>query len=457
MRRSDARSLAVEVVAASLKEALLFEDRLHRVQNRHRLPDAERRLLEEMAFGTMRRKLTLQHIVQHFLKRRLGKLEFRVQAALLVGAYQILLLHRVPAYAAVDETVETVKARVPDAAPFVNAVLRRTAEVVERKSTEHPMNTDPKRTLVAPEGFTLLKDPILPDPADRVKYFSIQFSVSEFIVEKLLKQFGKRVSERILKAAMTPPQFTFRTNRLKVSRSKLMGSLANSAVRVSRGRHPAAVRVKYSQDVRSLAQFRRGWFYVQDEGAMFVTDALGVRPGMDVLDVCAAPGGKTAAIGESLRGKGLLLGVDVNIKRLLKAKENLKRLACDAVFLCADGRSLKNTLNAHFDRILLDVPCSNTGVLRRRIDARYRLNQTTLNSLTELQDALLEGVAPLLRPKGILLYSTCSILREENEDRTERFLERHPEFSLQKSRLHKPRIKGQDGFFYAKLRRLESP
>ena len=455
MRRSDARSLAVEVVAASLKKMLGFEERLHRVQNRHRLPDAERRLLEELAFGAMRRRLTLQYVVQHFLKGRLKKLEPCVQAALLVGSYQTLLLRKVPAYAAVDETVEVVKGRVPAAAPLVNAVIRRTAEAVERKSTEPPMNTDPQRTLITPEGFTLLKRPLLPDPTDKVRYLSIQFSISEFIVEKFLESFGARVSERVLRASITPPQLTFRVNRLKVSRSKLMDSLGKSAVKVSRGRHPAAVKVKYSQDVRSLAQFKRGWFYIQDEGAMLVTDALGVQPGMDVLDVCAAPGGKTAAIAERLRNEGFLLGVDVSIRRLMKAKENLERLACNVVLLCADGMSLKDTLKARFDRILLDVPCSNTGVLRRRMDARYRIDQTALESLTELQDTLLEGVAPLLRPKGVLLYSTCSLLKEENEERVEKFLRNHPEFSLQKKSLYKPNVGGDDGFFYAKLRRLE--
>jgi len=453
LRRNDARSLAVDVVTASMRRMLGFEERLHRVQNRHRLADAERRLLEELAFGAMRRRLTLQYVVQHFLKRRFKKLEFGVQAALLVGSYQILLLHKVPAYAAVDETVEVVKERVPAAASLVNAVLRRTAEAVESKSTEPPMNTDPQRTLITPEGFTLLKSSILPDPADRVRYLSIQFSVSEFIVERFLESFGESVSERVLKAGITPPQLTFRVNRLKVSRSQLMESLRESAVKVGRGRHPAAVKVKYSQDVRSLAQFERGWFYVQDEGAMLVADALGVQPGMDVLDVCAAPGGKTAAIAEILRNEGFLLSVDVNIGRLMKAKENLQRLACDAVLLCADGRALNRTINACFDRILLDVPCSNTGVLRRRIDARYRLNQSALESLTELQDALLEGVAPLLKPKGVLLYSTCSLLKEENDERVEAFLKRHPEFSIEKRRLYKPRVGGQDGFFYAKLRR----
>lgn len=456
MNRTNARSLAVRLIAKSLKDARLFEDDLHALQNRHRLPDAERRLLEEIAFGTMRRRLTIECVVQHFLKTRLRKLEPYLQASLLIGSYQILFLHKVPFYAAVDATVETVKGKSPGAVPLLNAVLRRIVKTIKRKSSQ-PLaeKTDPQRTLICPKGFTLLNSPLLPSISNPINYLSVQYSVSEFIVEKLLRNYGERLTERILKASITPPPLTIRTNTLKTTRSELRDSLKESAIKTHLLRHPAALTIKYSSDVTRLAQYKRGWFYVQDEGAMYVADALLLRRGMDVLDACAAPGGKTAILAETLRNEGFLLGVDINFKRLIRMKENLKRGEAEASLLCADSRYLLNLLKIRFDRILLDVPCSNSGVLRRRMDARYRLNSESLKSLVELQDSLLEGVAPLLKRNGILLYATCSLLKEENEERVDNFLAKHPDFSLIKKRLYKPKIGGWDGFFYAQLKRTE--
>ncbi|MCX7703019.1 MAG: 16S rRNA (cytosine(967)-C(5))-methyltransferase RsmB [Planctomycetota bacterium] len=452
MNKANARSLAIEAIIRSKRKTIFVETVVHSLQNRHKLPDSERRLLEELAFGTVRRKLTLSHIVSHFLKRK--KIEPFVEAALLVGAYQLLFLSKIPPYAAINETVEAVKEKKPHTASLVNAILRRIHESIEEKDSDKPFSSlDLQKTILAPSGPTILKTPLLPPLSDRIRHLSVQFSVTEFLVEKFLSQFGEKQAQELLTTSITPPPLTIRTNTLKTNRSELKKSLIESAIKVYPSRHPSALSIRFSGDIAQLEQFKKGWFYVQDESAMFVVDALLVEAGMAVLDCCAAPGGKTVAIAESLEKKGFIVATDGNYKRVLQMKENFSRLGVKASLLCADATSLSNTLNTRFDRILLDAPCSNSGVLRRRIEARYRITQENLSSLTKLQDSLLDGVAPLLKSNGILLYATCSILKEENEERVGAFLSRHPEFSLGKMMTGLPRRDGTDGFFFAQLKR----
>ena len=427
---------------------------MHDVQTRYALAHAERRLLEEIVKGVVRRKLTILHILNHFLKVRWSKVEDYAQAALLVGAYQLLFLKKVPEYAAINATLQALKRKRPHAVDFVNAVLRSVASAVSARCVPEdqlPAELDPRCTIPLPEGVTLLKEPLLPDPAEFVKYASVVYSVPAEFVVMLEEQFGRRRAEEILFVSVSPPPVCVRTNRLRIHRSALKKSFLESAIDVKTGRHPAALYLRFGGDLSKLEQFRKGWFYVQDESAMFVVDALGLAQGLKVLDACAAPGGKATAIAEWTRNQALVVALDDDLRRHKRTLQNSRRLGSDILPVCGDARWAHSLFTIQFDRVLLDVPCSNTGVLRRRAEARYRTTPQHIESLVRLQRELMDGVAPLVAPGGILLYVTCSILKQENIENVEWFLSRHEEFYLRRSRLHLPEMHGPDGYFYAQL------
>lgn len=427
---------------------------LHNIQRRYALAHAERRLLEEIVMGVVRRRLTLIHILNRFLKVRWSKIEDYAQAALLVGAYQLIFLRKVPEYAAIDATLDALKKKRPHAVDFVNAVLRAVAGSIEARCTNEknlPTEFDPRRVIPLPEGATLLKEPLMPDPTDFIKYASVVYSVPPQFVEMLREQFGARRTEEILLISITPPPVCIRTNRMRIHRNALKRSLLESAIDVKTGHHPAALYIKFGGDISKTEQYRKGWFYVQDESAMFVVDALGLTPGMKVLDACAAPGGKSTAIAEWTHNKVLLVALDDDFRRHKRTKENAERLGTDILLVCGDARNACSLFTSHFQRILLDVPCSNTGVLRRRAEARYRATPDHIASLVKLQRELLEGTAPLLAPGGLLLYATCSILKQENQENVQWFLSRHKEFYIRRERLHLPEMRGADGYYFAQI------
>jgi len=428
---------------------------MHNVQSRYGLADAERRFLEELVMGVVRRRLTLIHIITNFLDVKWNKVEDYAQAALLVGAYQLLFMKKVPEYAAIDATLDALKRKRPHAVNFVNAVLRSVARAVAvRCVSEEELGDeiDPRRCVLLPDGVTLLKQPLLPDPTqDFVKFASVCYSVPEEFVRTLEEQFGKRRAEEVLLVSVTPPPVCVRTNRLKIHRNALKKSFLESAIDVKTGKHPAALYIRFHGDLSTLEQYKKGWFYVQDESAMWVVDALGLTAGIRVLDACAAPGGKATAIAEWTRNQALVIAMDDDIRRHRKTLENVKRLGADVLVVCGDARRAADTFSCQFDRVLLDVPCSNTGVLRRRAEARYRATKENIDKLVQLQRELLEGVAPLVAPGGILLYATCSILKQENDENVEWFLANHSEFYLRRRRFALPQMRGPDGFFYAQL------
>jgi len=211
--------------------------------------------------------------------------------------------------------------------------------------------------------------------------------------------------------------------------------------------------------VPDLPGYSDGWFVVQDAATAIAVSFLDVRPGHRVLDLCAAPGGKTSALADQMRGRGVLVAVDRRADRLLLLRDTLSRLRLDAVRVeDADGtdhRAMQDLMNRHgifgFDRILLDAPCTNTGVLRRRVEARWRFSKQRLNNAARLQKQLLNGCAGLLAPGGVLVYSTCSLEPEENSGLISGWVKENPEYSLQRTRLNIPPHQDMDGAFAAQI------
>lgn len=393
----------------------------------------DRGLTQDLAFGTARWQPRLSALAAKLLQKPFKAADADVEALLLVGLYQ-LLYTRIPAHAAIGETVGCAdKLKKPWAKALLNAVLRRAQRESEALLAE------------------LEHDPVVRTAHPRW-------------LQKALKAFWPQQWEAICAANNAHPPMILRVNRRHQTRAGYLQLLSDSAITAQ----PCA----YSQDgivlddpcdVRNLPGFNEGWISVQDEAAQLAADLLDLAPGQRVLDACCAPGGKTCHILEVEPGLAGVVAIDLEAKRLLRVRENLDRLGLDAQLIAADGRDTAAWWDGKpFQRILLDAPCSATGVIRRHPDIKLTRQPDDIVALAALQGELLDALWPTLEVGGILLYATCSTLPTENTEVIEAFLARTSgareldipgQFGIKQAhgRQLLAQQGGHDGFYYAKL------
>ncbi|OLF51414.1 16S rRNA (cytosine(967)-C(5))-methyltransferase RsmB [Pseudomonas chlororaphis] len=398
----------------------------------------DRGLTQDLAFGTARWQPRLAALAAKLLQKQFKAADADVEALLLVGLYQ-LLYTRVPAHAAIGETVGCAdKLKKPWAKALINAVLRRAQRESEALLAE------------------LERDPVVRTAHPRW-------------LQKSLKAFWPEQWEAICAANNAHPPMILRVNRRHHTRDAYLALLADAGV--------AAKACVYSQDgivldeaadVRSLPGFAEGWISVQDEAAQLSAELLELAPGQRVLDACCAPGGKTCHILEVEPALAGVVAVDLEAKRLVRVRENLDRLGLDAELIAADGRDTATWWDGKpFQRILLDAPCSATGVIRRHPDIKLTRQPDDIVALATLQGELLDAMWSTLEVGGILLYATCSTLPTENTEVIAAFLGRTPgareldiagQLGQPAAGLKQPHGRqllaqegGHDGFYYAKL------
>lgn len=409
----------------------------------------DRALATTLVFGTIRRWATIDHIIEQYSRRPLTRIDRGVLTALRLGVYQIMWLDRVPGHAVVNETVTQVKKiGGRGAAGFANAVLRSLL-----RSGRHVVFPSPEEDLVA--------------------HLSIVHSHPAWLVKRYLSRLGRQETEALLAANNTPPEVTVRVNRRRAVPQHVMDAFRRHGAHVEPGRYlPEALRVRAQTSPSELPGFNEGLFTPQDEGSMLVPHALQPAAGERILDACAAPGTKTSQIAELMDDNGTTMAFDRDHLRLELVRENARRLGLQSVETrVVDARYAVDVLgHAWADRVLVDAPCSGLGTLARRPDLRWRKRPEDIPSLAQLQGEILDGVAPVVRPGGILVYSTCTTEPEENQDVVAAFLERRPDYRLVRlSGLPEalqqevadegwlqlwPHRHHTDGFFIAKMERV---
>ena len=367
---------------------------------RSRLSRKDRALITELTQGVVRHRLFLEHNVRGYLDHPDTSLPEPVRQALFLGTYQLLLLDRVPSHAAVDESVRIVKSsRFTGFAALVNAVLRKVAS----------SGTVP---IPGPEG-------------DPVRHIELTTSNPRWLVENLATQEGDLEALEILKALNRTPPLTLRVNTLKTNRQALLDELKSSGIPALPGQiSDTAIIVGGGVSPLELPSFLEGRCAVQDEGAQMIAPLLSPLPGLRILDGCAAPGGKTGHLAQIVENNGLIVAADIGIPRVRMMANRLAELGAASVNCMAADLSPEGSpfIPDAFHLVLLDAPCSGTGVLRRHPEGKWKKDSSAIRDLASRQDALLALAADLLRPGGRLLYSTCSLLRIENEDVVDRFL-----------------------------------
>ena len=429
---------------------------LERLFDSRSISEADRALLSEMVFGVIRRRKTLDRLIECASGRRLANIEPQGRLLLHLGTYQLLFLSKVPPYAAVNETVNVAKSiGGSHLARFANAVLRK---VSNWRGTFSRDNRESTRTLPIEGDYSLLlPEDVFTDPGkDLLSYLSEAYSYPRWAVERWLRRFGKELTRTILREGNLPRPVFLRTNTIRTSPEYLRSRLEQGGCEVGETPYPEVFRTQaLSAEVRLL--LAQGLLSVQDVTQYRATRGLVLEKasGERFLDLCSSPGGKTTQIAEATQDRAEIVAVDRSKSRLKMVQENCQRLGIHSVqLLCSDAARLPRKFFAAFDRVLLDAPCSNTGVLSRRPEARWRLNSRFLRSLVVEQQRLFEAALRYARPGGLILYSTCSLEREENEERVEVLRRSHPErFDVVEQEIVLPGTLRGDGGFWTLMRK----
>jgi len=440
------REIAARILSQRRAGGRFIEDLLETALPGTQLSPADRGLCQEIVYGVVRWQAALDWLIARKTDGREQKPA--LQNLLRLGLYQIFWLDRIPDHAAVNETVELAKRNgLGSQAGFVNAVLRgclREAEATRK----------------------LLADLRISQPA-------LGWSHPEWLVTRWQKRWGGERTARLLEWNNTPPKTYARVNRLKTDAGRLLeewraenvaydfvrsdfwGGAGQPAGPDSLPRVPAdfenlVFELKSHPSLSQMESFRQGWFYLQDPSTLLAADMLGAQPGEIILDFCAAPGGKATFLAQQMNNQGRIVAQDISSERLKLIRENCGRLGVTCVEPC-----LPSTLDpqpaTRFDRVLVDAPCSNTGVMRRRVDLRWRIQPAEIERLRATQLDLLGQSARQVKPGGVLVYSTCSLEPEENGEVVKQFLGGHADFKLESERELLPFADHVDGAYVAKL------
>jgi 16S rRNA (cytosine967-C5)-methyltransferase len=415
---SPARQAAYAVVRRVFEQGAYADRALRRVTER--LDGRERAFATQLAYGTVQRKGTLDFLAARFAKRPAEQLDAPVLAAIRLGLYQLAYLDGVPAHAAVDESVELVKADAPRAAGFVNAVLRKGAGEA--------------RALVA----------ALPD--DTPEQAAIAHSVPRWLAGMWFEQLGAQDARALLAASNRPAEHALRANALVLTARELQAALP---VETHLGvQPPESVVADAPFDAHGSPLFAAGALLPQSRASQLVARAVDPQAGERILDLCAAPGGKTTHLAALMGDVGEIVAVERNGDRAEQLRATAARMHATSVRVVhADAAAFEAD---GFDRVLVDPPCSGLGTLRSRPDLRWRTDPAQIQALVAEQRAILDAAVAALRPRGRLVYSTCTISAMENE----RQIRARADLEVESVRTTFPHVDDTDGFFIATMRRL---
>lgn len=389
---SGARSLALELIKRVEKDQAFLDRLIDSFQNKSNLKEVDRRLLSELAYGTIRHRRFLDFYLEQVLDRGINQTDLTTRSILRLGAYQLFFLDRVPARAAVNESVEL---SAKHARPIINAVLRKLSE--RRDSLKSP-----------------------DDLSDKTARLGVKYSHPDWMVDLFIRRFGEGEAELLLAANNQRPETTLRVNTLRNSREELLELFEKHGVESAAGQYsPLAIRLKGRQYPGLLPGYKEGLFAVQDEASQVVVLMLSPKAGENVLDACAAPGTKSLEIFQFMDKKGLLVSADINGARLSLARKEAGRLGLEGfetlVQDLTEPLKLKEKLPDGFDRILVDAPCTGLGTIRHHPEIKWHRTPEDVPKLAELQKKLLKNLSRRLAPAGVLVYSTCTATSEENE------------------------------------------
>lgn len=394
--------------------------------------DARAPFLRELVYGVLRNKLFLDYLIGNFVKTPIEKLHISDRILLRLGLYQLSLLDGVPSYAAVSETVDLAKHYARGRESFINAVLRQ--------------------YLRDKEYVTLP-----PREEDEVKYLSIKYSFAPWIIEMWLNEFDNiEYMEHLLAALNARPRFCIRVNTLKTEPEWLKTRLENIGFTVEADEDLPDVFFIDGDRPLSTDLYKNGYFSVQDKASRIAAESVGAQPGDTVIDLCAAPGGKTMAIAEQMKNMGKISATDIHKRKIELIEAEAERLGVKIVTAWSwDARVIDSELVDTADRVLVDAPCSGLGTARRKPEVKYKEFDEAMQSLPQKQLDILKAASHYVKPGGILVYSTCTIGKRENQEVVSAFLKSNKSFTVLDTIQLLPITEEADGFFICKMKRAD--
>lgn len=447
-RPQDARTVAFNVLLDVFQNGAYANLALDKALFACNLEQRDRNLVTEIVYGTVKYQLRLAYMLDQLASQKSSKMDRKTYTILLMSLYQLVFLTRIPDHAVVHEAVNLAKAEGLRSGKMINAVLRRAVE--DMASIKWP---DPHK--------------------QRLTYLSKRASLPQWMIELWHKRFGYQRTVALTDYFNAPAPLWIRTNTLQTTPEKLLQELKEAGIDATPSTHvPEGILLAGAGDLRVLKSFQNGDFTVQDESSMLVAHALNPQPKETILDMCAAPGGKTTHVAALMKNTGTIFACDIHGHRLALIRENAERLGVQNIYLFEqDATHLPADWNEKFDRILLDAPCSGLGVLNRRADSRWHKRKQDIPAFVSLQANLLDEAARCVKTGGRIVYSTCTLTEEENREQIDALLVRQPGFVLDDQLgshwLHHPSTDGtievvpdkakMDGFFIAALIRKETP
>ncbi|HDK7158243.1 TPA: 16S rRNA (cytosine(967)-C(5))-methyltransferase RsmB [Clostridium botulinum] len=439
----NAREVALDVLKAVLYEGAYSNIVLNKKLNKSNLKDNDKALITEIVYGTLKYKETLDIIIQSYLKNPIKTMDKNIANILRITIYQIRYLDKIPSFAAVNEAVEMSKKISIKYSKLVNGVLRNYIRTYKNKKFY--------------------------DDRNNLEKFSFIYSCPKWLIKMFISQYGIETAEKILKGLNERPNITVRVNNLKIDYDEAFEKLDEYGYNIEEGYIcPEAIQIIKGKNIEKNPLFIEGDITVQDESAMLVAPSMELTEESIVLDLCSAPGGKTTHISEIINNRSKVYAYDVHQNKLSLIEENAKRLGiknietdvCDAAVF---NKELKEI--AH--RVLMDVPCSGLGIIRKKPEIKWTKNEKEIKNIIDIQRKIMNNGASYLKKGGILLYSTCTLNKEENEENINWFLKKHKNFKIEHLYYgdvdniiyHKegfvsilPNDK-MDGFFIAKLKK----
>lgn len=432
---ADSRHLAVKLLCKTFENGSYSNIQLGSALSSEDMDPREKKLCSALYYGVIERKLTLDHIIGGLSSRPLSKLDASVLNILRCGIFQIMYMDGIPDNAAVNESVKLAKTmKKTSASGMINAILRNF------------IRSGKKIKL----------------PADDIMKASVEYSAPPELVKALIFDYGRENAENLLEAALGKPDISVRHNQLKCSGEEFLASL--DGINAEKSQLLEHCYHLECSDPAGLEAFRKGLFHVQDLSSQLCCVALAPTENDIVLDICAAPGGKTFTMAEMMNGKGKIFAFDLHEKRVKLIRDGAERLGLENIIAAAGDASKFNPELPQFTKILCDVPCSGIGVIGRKPEIKYK-NISDFRTLPDIQFAIADNAVKYLADGGEMVYSTCTLRKDENDSVCDRLLKAHPElepctlggiagekFGARASIF--PMHFGSDGFFIAKFRKI---
>ncbi len=444
-----AREAALKILIEVNEKGAYSNIALNKHFSSDELRDIDRSFVTELVYGTVKWKLTLDRVIAAYSNIKMEKLSPWILNILRMGAYQILYMTRVPNSAACNESVNLAGRYGHKASSgFVNAVLRN----------------------IARNGAGVA---VPSKEQDITGHLSVRYSYPKWLVDKYIGLFGADFAEGLLDAGNGTPELTLRANTLRVTPEELVEALKTEGVEATAGKYVReAVVLKSTTAIAKLKAFEDGLFQVQDESSMLTAAVLAPKAGETVLDACSAPGGKATHMAQLMQDSGTIIARDIHEHKLKLIDSAAARLGIHIVKSELHDAALPDSSHEKaFDRILLDAPCTGLGIVRRKPDIKWARQTKDIESIMTLQKTLIQSVSGALKPGGVLVYSTCTVLPEENEDIIRSFLDNNDDFNTDDIAQYLPPVlaeyasgctlqlypnrDGIDGFFIARLRRKQ--